>query len=45
MEQVELNNMCINRGANKGSEELWTIKSTLISGKQIKSVHASYFYV
>jgi len=45
MEQVELNNMCINIGANNGIEKLWTKKNTETSGKLIKAVYASYVYV
>jgi len=40
MVQLELNNMCINIGANNGSEKLCT-KKTATSGKLIKAVFAS----
>jgi hypothetical protein len=42
---MELNNMYINIGVNKGIEILWTEKKTAISGKLIKAVYASYGYV
>jgi hypothetical protein len=41
MAQLELNNMCINIGANNGSEKLCTKKNTATSGKLIKAVFAS----
>ena len=46
MVQVELNNMYIDIGENRGSEILWTKKkNTVTSGKLIKAVYASYVYV
>jgi hypothetical protein len=45
MVQVELNNMCINIGANNGSEKLCTRKNTATSHKLIKAVYASYVSV
>jgi hypothetical protein len=44
MVQVELNNMCINIGANNDSKKLRT-KSTATSGKLIKAVHISFVYI
>ena len=43
MLQVELNNVCINIGANNGSEN-YEQKNTANSGKLIKAVCASYVY-
>ena len=43
MVQVELNNMCVNIGANNGSYE--QKKTRVTSGKLIKAVYASYTYV
>ena len=43
---MELNNLCIDIGANSGSEKLWTEKqNTATSGKVIKAVYVSYGYV
>jgi len=41
---VELRNVCVNVGANSGSEKLGTKKNTTTSGKLIKLLEPELFF-